>query len=212
MSLKYGSQSNIELNTESKQRKWSFWGGLLIFPQSCNLLLKNKNNKPLNENWFFLFWTLSYNIFRITARHFSLGTFWSGKHLALYSRIEYQLVSVLFISRMSTMMRMHDKRGSQALHNAWREGQTLLRDTHQRTRDEGQSHLSLSKRQIPFFWLTFKPRSWFEQGLLQGAVQMKVESFVLCDVVPYSRQQHQVVKSLGHSFFQVGGEDSITKA
>lgn len=41
---------------------------------------------------------------------------------------------------------------------------------------------------------------------------MKVESLVLCNIIPHSGKQHQVVKSLGHSLFQIGWEDSITKA
>lgn len=62
------------------------------------------------------------------------------------------------------------------------------------------------------FCLTFEPGSRFEQSLLQGTVEMKVESLVLCNIIPYSGQQNQVVKPLGHSFFQIGGEDSMTKA
>lgn len=59
--------------------------------------------------------------------------------------------------------------------------------------------------------LTFEPGSWFEQGLFQGAVQMKVKSLVFCNIVPHSRKQHQVVKSLGHSLFKIGWEDSTRK-
>lgn len=62
------------------------------------------------------------------------------------------------------------------------------------------------------FYLTFKPSSWFEQGLLQGTVEMKVESLVLRDIIPHSGQQHQVIKPLSHSLFQIGREDSVTKA
>lgn len=59
--------------------------------------------------------------------------------------------------------------------------------------------------------LTFEPGPWFEQGLLQSAVEMKVKSLILCNVIPHSRKQHQVVESLGHSLFQIGGEDSTRK-
>lgn len=59
--------------------------------------------------------------------------------------------------------------------------------------------------------LTFEPSPWFEQGLLQSAVEMKIKSLVLCNIILHSRKQHQVVESLGHSLFQIRGEDSTRK-
>lgn len=71
--------------------------------------------------------------------------------------------------------------------------------------------LAVHKTPMIALSLTFEPSPWFEQGLLQSAVEMKIKSLVLCNIILHSRKQHQVVESLGHSLFQIRGEDSTRK-
>lgn len=61
---------------------------------------------------------------------------------------------------------------------------------------ELQPHPFLIASWVP----TFKPGSRLEQGLLQGHVEVEVESFVLSNVISYPGEQNQVIEALGHPF------------
>mmetsp|Transcript_95447 Transcript_95447/g.274959 ORF Transcript_95447/g.274959 Transcript_95447/m.274959 type:complete len:202 (-) Transcript_95447:619-1224(-) len=50
-------------------------------------------------------------------------------------------------------------------------------------------------------------RRGFEQGLFQRSVVVEVQSLVLSNVLPYSRQKHQIEEALRHARIQIRSEN-----